>query len=159
MHIIGFDAITLGIHKEGFLPTKICQECKGRCCKQMGCAFSPDDFEKIEYNYLKTRIEEGTISIDWWDGDIKEDCEYGRIPYLRMRNKKEPIVYASWGGTCCILTEDGCPLSFEDRPKEARMLKVGKDKDSCESNYGKKQYASDWRPYVNILENLISYFK
>ena len=33
--------------KEGFLSTDICKECKGRCYKQMGCAFSPDDFEKI----------------------------------------------------------------------------------------------------------------
>jgi len=43
----------------------ICRECGGKCCKNMGCQFSPDDFKKISFNALKKEIEKGHISIDW----------------------------------------------------------------------------------------------
>ena len=43
---------------------QLCKECGGRCCKIMGCHYSPDDFEEITYESLKKEIEKGFISID-----------------------------------------------------------------------------------------------
>lgn len=48
---------------------ELCKKCGGGCCKRMGCHFSPDDFAEITYESLKSKIDEGNISIDWWEGD------------------------------------------------------------------------------------------
>ena len=44
---------------------EVCKKCRGVCCKQCGCHFSPDDFKEISYEYLKKELEKGYISIDY----------------------------------------------------------------------------------------------
>jgi len=114
-------------------PNEFCNECKGHCCKSMGCHFSPNDFKELTFEALKTEIEKGFISIDAWDGNPLTDDIGGRTYYLRMRNKyysdkKYNIVDFSWGGKCILLTENGCPLEFNNRPKGGRSLKPEKKK-------------------------------
>lgn len=136
-----------------FKPTEQCRKCEGSCCKHMACHFSPSDFKEITFESLKKEIEKGFISIDWWED---EKPQY----YLRMRHKNEPIVCGSWGGECILLTEKGCPLSFEDRPLGARALKP-KDCDDgyCHTYYDKKQCKNDWSIHDSILCELVKYFK
>lgn len=136
-----------------FLPTSKCAECKGKCCKSMGCHFSPSDFKEITFEHLDYRIDCGYISIDWWEGDIDDNEIHTRIPFLRMRNKNSPVVNPSWGGECILLTDSGCPLSFEDRPLGARALQPRED--DCKTFYSKQDCVRDWRPFVSILEKLI----
>ena len=59
--------------------------CKGECCKHMACHFSPSDFSEITFEALKSEIEKGYISIDWWESEVPEY-------FLRIRNKFAPIV-------------------------------------------------------------------
>lgn len=70
-----------------FKSTKACAKCGGSCCKNMGCHFSPDDFDEISFDALKSEIDKGFISIDWW-----EESDGGESYYLRIRNVNAPIV-------------------------------------------------------------------
>lgn len=78
---------------------QLCKKCGGRCCKRMGCHYSPEDFKEITYESLKKEIEKGFISIDWWEGNPFEenkDDDISRAHYLRIRNKDGEIVDPSW---------------------------------------------------------------
>lgn len=136
-----------------FNATSACERCGGRCCKHMGCHFSPSDFKEISFEALKAKIEEGYISIDWWEGE--DACEY----YLRMRHKNAPIVDPSWGGECILLTETGCSLPFEERPLGARSLEPRRGFESCTVHYDKRSCVDDWLPYDDILRKLVKYFE
>ena len=145
-----------------------CKKCGGKCCKTYGCQFSPDDFEEISYDYLRDKMEStGCISIDWWEGDPRPGVnKLGKCLFLRMRHQSkwnsvgaEPIIDASWGGRCILHTDEGCPLSYEDRPKGARWLIANPDsKGHCYEGYPKNQCAIDWLPYQDILFELMDYF-
>lgn len=137
---------------------EICSKCKGRCCKNMGCHYSPRDFEKIEFEYLKNRIEKENISIDWWDGDILSINEYSRVYYLRCRNIDSEIVNPSWGGQCMNLTDNGCNLSFKDRPLGGKMV-IPQESYNCINEYSKEDCVKEWRAYHSVLDKLCDYFK
>ena len=134
----------------GTQPIERCKTC-GSCCKTMGCHYSPDDFKEINYEYLKSEIEKGHISIDWWEDNPNRY-------FLRIRNVDADAVDPSWGGRCSLLTENGCPLPFEKRPKGARFLDA-KQSGDCDQGYGKKACADDWYAYDEILVKLVDYFR
>ena len=135
---------------------ELCSACEGICCKNMGCHYSPDDFSDLSFEGLKKEIDKGYISIDWWDYLEFEGKEYERGYFLRVRNEYAPIVDPSWEGVCILLTEDGCPLSFEERPKGARLLIPSVNK--CKSLYTKEDSCIDWIKYHDILEKLHNYY-
>ena len=136
---------------------RLCSECGGTCCKSMGCHFSPDDFNEVTYELLKSKIEDGHVSIDWWEGDPTDNNVLEKAYILRMRNISAPVVDPSYGGVCSVLTSSGCPLPFESRPKGGRTL-IPKQ-DGCILEYTKKQCAIDWLPYSDILEKLYHEYK
>lgn len=144
--------------KSGYQPSPICSICRGKCCKQMGCEYSPDDFKDLSYEGLLKEIEQGHISIDWWEGDVLPQNKLWRVFYLRARNMREPIVSASWGGICSLLTDNGCALPFDKRPKSGRHLKPGEDEDHCKSDYGKRDSCIDWREHQDVLTRLWRHF-
>jgi len=135
----------------------VCSTCKGRCCKHMGCHFSPKDFQEISLDSLKAFIEKGFVSIDCWDGDVlgrDRDNTY----YLRIRNVDSDILDFSWGGRCMLLTDTGCSLSFNERPKGGRELVPQLDF-RCLPLYSKKDACIEWYPYQRILEKLVSIYE
>lgn len=136
-----------------FQPTEVCAQCKGACCKTMGCHYSPTDFDDLSFEGLKAEIEKGKISIDWWSGD---EQEY----YLRARHVGAPVVDPSWGGRCINLTETGCSLPWEKRPLGGRALKPKENSDSgeCRTFYSKEQCKNDWKPYSDVLKQLVEHF-
>lgn len=144
-----------------FEPNDSCKKCEGACCKQMGCHFSPKDFDEISFESLKSEIDKGVISIDWWE-EQDGGCSY----FLRMRNVGAPIVDPSWGGRCILLTETGCPLPFEKRPLGARALIPKRAVPTgiyifdgiCHSYYDKEQCKNDWLKYDDILRQLVDYY-
>lgn len=146
---------------------EVCSKCQGKCCKTMGCHYSPRDFEKITKETLRDFIKQGFVSIDWWEGDVLDTYERYRSCYLRIRNrdifnetKLAPIVDPSYGGKCMLLTENGCLLKFEDRPMGGRnLIPKSKDEKYCQTTYSKKDAAIEWYPYNDILEELIEEFK
>lgn len=142
-----------------YINTEVCSKCKGRCCKSMGCHFAPSDFKDLTFEGLKKEIDKGYISIDWWEGNpFDEDSDdISRACYLRMRNKNSDIIDASWGGECILLTETGCPLSFEDRPKGGREL-IPNSSHYCTEGYSKNDASQEWYKYADILESLIDHY-
>ena len=138
---------------------KVCAECKGQCCKNMGCYYSPLDFKEISFNSLRQEIDKGHISIDWWEGNPFEENEFviERAYFLRIRNIDSPIVDPSWGGVCSLLTENGCSLSYKNRPKGGREL-IPSAIANCETNYSKQDCAKEWYKYDTLLTQLYCYY-
>ena len=134
----------------------ICSICKGKCCKQCGCHFSPDDFEEITFDFLKEQIYKGYISIDWIDGDII--CKPFNIYILRVRNQNAPIVDFGFKRTPCILlTKNGCKIDYNRRPTGGKLL-IPSENYSCYSTYGMEKCSYEWEPHQKVLHDLIEYF-
>lgn len=138
---------------------EICKKCKGSCCKAMGCHYSPEDFKDLSFDGLKTEIDKGFISIDWWEGNpFEDDRNIRQAYYLRTKNVNSSVVDASWGGVCGLLTKKGCSLSYKDRPKGGKLLIPSED-GNCISKYTKQQAAMDWYKYNDVLVQLVKYYK
>lgn len=142
----------------------ICAECKGECCKRCGCHYSPEDFKEITFDALVAEIDKGHISIDWWDGSPFVEDYSGRPKnginqayFLRIKNVGANIIDPSWGGVCSLLTDKGCPLSYENRPKGARKLIPYKGK-PCHAEYTKNDAAREWFKYDDILKQLVEHY-
>lgn len=144
---------------------EICTKCGGECCKSMGCAFSPNDFnEEITKEFLIKLLETGLVSIDCYEGDPTldedDDSNYMNAYYPRMRNlptkySDAGLIDFSWFAQCCLLKEDGCRLPFEYRAYQAKALIPGV---KCTDGYSKKQCAVDWLPYHDIFNDLVTTF-
>lgn len=142
-----------------YINSEICTNCGGMCCKHMGCHIAPSDLKEVTYDYIKDMIMTGTVSLDYWEGNpFEDDRDIERAYFLRMRNKGAAICDASWGGECIILTDHGCPLSFKDRPKGARLL-VPQEKGECILEYDKQVCAKDWYQYNDILDKIWNEYK
>ena len=137
---------------------ELCRKCGGECCKSMGCHISPFDLKEISVKSIISLIDETEcISIDWWEGNpITNQSDGSRAYFLRIKNKNANIIDPSFGGLCSILTDNGCPLSFEYRPKGARDL-IPKEI-SCHDRYSKHQCAIDWFEYQNVLIEVLEYY-
>lgn len=130
---------------------ELCSRCKGRCCKQTGCFYMPNDFRKIEFNFLKKKIKKGYISI------AQASQENGAsIHYLKVRNIDSDICCDSSGGRCMLLTYKGCKLSFKKRPSGGKALIPSKN--GCKSFYSKQEIIEQWKPYQKVLKQLWDYF-
>lgn len=130
----------------------LCTECGGECCKSMGCQLSPEDIKGgVTYENVKSLLESGKYSIDWWDKDEK----FGEYAiFIRARHVDADVIDPSYGGTCVMLTETGCSLSYDDRPKGGRELRAHPLHMCDDSGYTKLQSAKDWFEYRDILKVL-----
>lgn len=153
---------------------KRCAECKGRCCKSSGCELHPEDLKTVSAESIIQLCTTGIISIDCWEGDVRDDDLYRKalqlypelksknlknIPqhlprtyYIRMRNDDSfDIVDFSWGGICVLYSEEkGCSLEWKHRPRYGRIGYC----DDYEVN-SKFLSAIAWLPYQNIFTKLI----
>jgi Fe-S-cluster containining protein len=135
----------------------ICTSCGGKCCKSMGCHYAPSDFTEITFETLNNLLAEGYTSIDWWEGDVfggDRECTY----FLRVRNVNANIVDPSWGGRCILLTDKGCKLSYQDRPKGGRSL-IPNSSGDCIVTYSKEECCQEWYDYQDILDRLVEKYR
>lgn len=131
----------------------LCSKCKGRCCKDSGCFFMPDDFEKIEYEYLKNEIEtKKYISIAAVNSVSGIVFPIFRL-YLKVRNVDSPICNCSTKGTCMLLTPTGCSLTFKDRPTGGKIL-IPKEDGKCYATIRHDEVIGAWRQYEDVLKKL-----
>ena len=56
-------------------------------------------------------------------------------------------------GECAALTDTGCLLSYEDRPKGGRMLIASEDR-RCTQEYTREMMVEDWMPYQEQLKQI-----
>lgn len=146
------------VHESSKVNTEICKECGGQCCKSMGCHISPLDLKEITFESIVNFIDEsGYISIDWWDGNpITKEATGEKVFFLRIKNRNAKVIDPAFRGVCSILTDSGCPLSFEYRPKGARELIPCKKK--CVGNYSKQDCAAEWYSYNDILKEVYMHY-
>ena len=143
----------------------ICTKCKGRCCKYMGCHFSPTDFNDLSFEGLKKELKNGYISISCICLNPISSTDY--LYFLRVRNLGSPIVDVNIGEIhpCILLGKSGCKLSDSDRPLGGKLLvptpySVTYPEDIlCDNLYSLQDCAFDWKPYTNTLLQLIQFFK
>ena len=146
-----------------------CRICGGKCCKQGGCPFSPRDFLEISFLKLRDEIAKGYISIAYFPKGEKYCNPFKTgVFFLRMRNKGAPIVdiYDESHGECILLTETGCPFSFENRPFGGKALlpRMHAEPDGegymffCGQEYSTKDICFEWLPFKRILHELALYF-
>ena len=131
---------------------KLCSKCKGRCCKETGCFFMPSDFKKIEFRYLKRRIDKGYISISKALQFEGIELPYP-ILYLKIRNVNSKICCISERGKCMLLTKHGCKLNFKKRPSGGKALIPGNE-GQCKSLFTEKEILTQWKPHQEILKQL-----
>lgn len=130
---------------------ELCAKCRGRCCKETGCFFMPNDFKKIEFKSLKRRINKGYISIATASRLNGIELPYP-ILYLKIRNINSDICCMSTKGRCMLLTDKGCKLKFKKRPSGGKALIPGKE--GCHSLYTEEEILTQWKPYQEVLKQL-----
>ena len=151
--------------KSKYVNSEACKSCGGKCCQKCGCHFAPEDFRDLSFDGLRKEIEKGYISIDLVDGEMF--YQRGFFYMLRARNEGAPIVdFGYKRSKCCLLTENGCKLQFEERPAGGRMLIPGYTKIDnlngflmCTQTYEVEDCCLDWRPYSDIVSKLVEHFK
>lgn len=139
----------------------VCSKCDGQCCKSMGCHISPSDLREISVDSIISLMEEtNCIAIDWYEGSPIDEHDHNPYYYLRIKNVGSSMIDPSWGGTCSLLGDDGCPILFQYRPRGARRLEPGTNsKKDCKDGYTKKQCAIDWMPYREILSKIYDHYE
>lgn len=139
----------------------ICSECGGRCCNNLGCHISPNDLKEITKESIISLIDEsGCISIDYWEGNPEtEEYDGNRCYYLRIKNENAKVIDAAFvQNSCSILTDKGCPLSFEYRPKGARDLIPAYGNIDCKDTYSKQQCCIDWMKHQSVMNEVYNYY-
>lgn len=125
----------------------LCSKCGGMCCKNGPCFFMPDDFSDLSLEGLKkefskkdylciclTDIPFISIRLDFWEKVVR------------------PTTYFL-GGPCPLLTETGCPFSYDERPTSAKML-VPLPNNQCELILFPNMVDLAWEPYKETLLQL-----
>ncbi len=159
---------------EGYEPGQECSVCRGKCCRDKGCSLSPEDmnrellrkpeegadaaiiqsaneigFSKLreELLALLTDSERGLYTIDYFSEPE------GPCFYLRMRHKCYTFIGADAMGECVALTEKGCILSEDRRPKGGRFLE-SKASGQCVQHYTRAMMCEEWKPYQEVLGSI-----
>lgn len=149
--------------------SQICKECGGICCLRAPCHWSPRDIEDLSYEGLKKFLKEKKyISIVRFPGYVTElgKCgfENNRFSFYILRTRTRGTNIASIGKNlkkddlCMLLKPDGCSISFEERPRGARLL-VPKREEECEHLYDLYECISEWKDYQDVLRKLFWYFR
>lgn len=159
--------------ENGYESAEICRVCGGACCKTGGCSLAPEDMlrelaiwrleregseaqgsEKnagqpgeAELWELEKWLQESNCAIDSFTG------ETGPCYYIRMRHKCFTFIGVDAMGECIALTDQGCSLPYERRPKGGRDLEGRPDR-RCRQHYTREQMEADWKPYQQRLRDI-----
>ncbi|MBO5140161.1 MAG: hypothetical protein J6B68_06510 [Lachnospiraceae bacterium] len=137
----------------GFESDSICKTCGGNCCKTMGCSLSPEDMHvALEGKEATTEVIEALLQDSMFAIDSFQMRD-GAFYYLRMRHKCFTFIGVDAMGECIALTEIGCSLPFDKRPKGGRFLE-GKEGHQCTQHYTQEMMVKDWEPYQNSLREI-----
>ena len=127
------------------------------------CWDGDEDSDRVDLYYLrpmrKIRSEEEYIGSNMMSDDMID--VYKRL-YGYYKNDFNPIVdYAYSQPTmfiCTHLTENGCDLSYEDRPTCCKELipdlENGCHNENCDAEHSKLYYAKKWIKYNNMLREI-----
>ena len=135
----------------------ICKKCRDKCCEKSGCDYYVEDFQNFQLDYLLNRLEEGNISIVAALGFdyVGNKVVCSPILYLRARNEGKGIVdLLSIKTRCAVLTENGCPYTFNERPSGGKFF-VPKENGKCYPLMNQKEKILEWKAHQKILHRLV----
>ena len=134
----------------------LCAECGGNCCKNTGCGYLPQDFENMNFETLKNKVDGGNISITARFAPYSKNgiiISANPILFLKERNEGRGIIdIFSMGRPCASLTDKGCSHPFESRPSDGKNLIPGKNR--CESIYPFENQLEDWSKFQKVMQRL-----
>lgn len=161
----------------GYESAEVCRVCGGACCKANGCSLAPEDMlrELAEWKakqedggetrkdrdavlekqqsglpqrtWLERWLQASQCAIDSFTG------QSGPCYYIRMRHKCFTFIGVDAMGECIALTDRGCSLSYERRPRGGRYLEGRQDR-RCLQHYTREQMETDWSPYQQLLSEI-----
>lgn len=137
----------------------LCKECGGRCCKNCGCSYFPEDFDfELNFDNLKSEIDKGLIAIDamFYADSIYQKLDKP-IYYLRVRNINDltPVGINSLG-TCKQLDVDHCLFPLKKRPSGGKFLIPFWNE--CYTLYTQQEFIDFWEPYQKTMMLLIEHY-
>ena len=147
----------------------VCTECGGNCCKAAPCHWSPEDIEDLSYEGLKRFLSEKKyisivrIPAESCDSAFRTFKHDGFFYYfLRTRTRRTGIAAVATRikqkDKCMLLTDKGCKIAFDERPKGARFL-IPQSGKNCRQLYDLYDCFYDWKDYQNVLRKLFYYFR
>lgn len=146
---------------EKYIDYEMCKKCGGACCKKTGCIYLPQDFDNLEFDYLKGLLDKGNISISGQPFNPFPNfypSAWSFLLYLRARNINSDVVdLITLGAPCSLLTKNGCSLNDEDRPSLGLLVKPTVIGGPCEKMYFSED-AMAWLDYSAVLSELIRYY-
>ena len=138
---------------------KICERCKGECCKKSGCYYSTDDFPDLSMKALEEILKEGKTSIVAAIGTKRtKNGKKFLVPYLylRARNMNRGVVdLISLKSRCSLLTETGCSYTIEDRPSGGINLIPSRIKGHCYPLRSPLEIVEGWEKYQDTLAKMV----
>ena len=144
---------------DGYRAGEECARCGGRCCRERGCSLSSEDMlralslgadekkDRIKEALLRELSEKNLYAIDSFHDSGRD------FYYLRARHKCYTFIGVEAMGECAALTESGCALPEEERPKGGRFLESKPD-GGCVQHYTKEEMLRDWDPYQPVLKEI-----
>ena len=144
------------------LDNNYCAGCKGCCCSNCPCGFSPKDFIDVnDLDYMKTLLNTGLLAISPLDFS-------NQTLYIRSRGIKDLDTIVTGlvcsNNSCLFSTYKGCMLDPYLRPSEGllllpNMVSYDMQLETCHQVYTDSLMKSDWYPYQKALKELKSYYK
>lgn len=161
----------------GYESAEICRACSGACCKANGCSLAPEDMLRELAEWQAGQENSGE---EWTDRDAGAEKRQSGLPqrewlerwlqasqcaidsfagqagpcyYIRMRHKCFTFIGVDAMGECIALTDQGCSLSYERRPRGGRYLEGRQDR-RCQQHYTREQMETDWKPYQQLLTEI-----
>lgn len=120
----------------------------------------PKDFESMEYEYLKQKIDEGFITIAgfYHTGFLHAD-EWTYILVLKARNIEQEIVdFTRNKSRCRMLTDTGCGYDDEKRPSYGKALIPTHVGGPCKQPIERYETRREWTKYQEVLNKLVFHY-
>lgn len=139
---------------------EMCAECKGACCKAMGCIYDAIQFYD-RGNFpsvmeLKKILKEGKISIAGQPATGFYGDAWTFVLYLKARDENAGVIdILGNGGPCSQLTDKGCKLKKEERPMFGKTVKPIKIGGPCKQTADAFSFAYNWLMQHRELEKIV----
>ncbi len=138
-----------------------CSPCGGACCKRRPGNMVPQDLkvqttEEFKYKVLELLMT-GNYVVDTYDW--KEGEEWFNLLYLRPRTvgwKRGWMDHHTFLDPCVFLTDNGCKLSHDDRPRYCRTLKPKETATADCTPMDDNTPLKAWFPYKDLIYEVLT---
>lgn len=137
---------------------ELCAPCGGKCCKAAPGAYWPQDFgdtEEVIKMVVRSKLLDGSVVLD------EEHRPCVRPPIADYPDALIQIPRWFHENQCARLTQSGCSLSFDQRPRQCRGMAVTPQingSDGCAPGPGLTDEACRraWKPFRAMFAEVIA---